>query len=92
MKKNQDYPVYEQIITACQLPKDVFLGASIISMTGNREIIIENFKNIIQYFPEQLTIQCKGNQIRISGSQLEIELYSKEEIKIKGKIHEIKFL
>ncbi len=92
MKKKHDTPVYEQLITACQLPKDVFLGASIISMTGNKEMIIENFKNIVQYFPEKLILKCQNNQIQISGSQLVIELYSKEEIKIKGEIKEIKFL
>ena len=42
------------IIEACELPKDVFLGASIISVTGNDELLIENFKNIIEYQEDRL--------------------------------------
>ena len=81
----------EKIINSCQLPKDVVLGASIISMTGNGELEIENFKNIIKFLPEIILIQCKHYQISIVGSGLYIEYYSKEELKIKGHIKEIKF-
>ena len=80
------------IIEACQLPKDVFLGASIMSVTGNEELLIENFKNIIEYQENLLLIQCKKYQIRIEGKKLQLELYTKEEIKVKGKIESVKFL
>ena len=44
--KNNKISINEKIVNACELPKDVIWGASIISITGNREIYIENFKNI----------------------------------------------
>ncbi len=91
MKKNET-TLTNQIIDTCQLPKDVLSGATIISMTGNTDILIENFKNIIKYQTDILILQCKKNQIQITGKQLSIELYTKEEIKIKGYISEIKFL
>ena len=80
------------IIDLCELPKDVLLGASMISVTGNEELLIENFKNIIEYQEDNLLIQCKKYQIRITGKHIGIELYTKEELKIKGRISEIKFL
>ena len=82
----------QQIMNTCQLPKDVLVGAAIISMTGNSEILIENFKNIIKYQPDLIVLQCKKNQIQMTGKKLEIERYTNEEIKIKGYISEIKFL
>ena len=78
-------------MNTCQLPKDVLAGAAIISMVGNTELLIENFKNIIKYQPDLLILQCKKNQIQIAGKNLAIELYTNEEIKIKGYISEIKF-
>ena len=48
--KNNKISINEKIVNACELPKDVMWGASIISITGNREIYIENFKNIIKFF------------------------------------------
>ena len=81
----------EKIINTCQLPKDVFLGASLISVTGNSEVVIENFKSIIKFAQEEITIQCKRYQVGIVGEKLSIESYSKEELKITGHIVEIKF-
>ncbi len=90
MKKN-DLLVNEKIVNTCQLPKDVIWGASLISITGNNEIVIENFKNIIKYQPDFISIQCKSYQINIIGNKLMIDIYTKEEIKICGNITEIKF-
>ena len=90
--KNQEPNLSNKIINTCQLPKDVLLGASIISMTGNTDILIENFKSIIKYQPDLLLIQCKKNQIEMKGKNLKIDYYNKEEIKITGCILEIKFL
>ena len=89
--KNRKLLDIEKIINTCQLPKDVFLGASLISVTGNSEAFIENFKNIIKYSQEEITIQCKRYQVGIVGEKLSIECYSKEELKITGNIMEIKF-
>ena len=91
MKKSET-TFSQQIMNTCQLPKDVLEGAAIISMTGNTEILIENFKNIIKYQTDLVVLQCKKNQIQMTGKKLEIERYTNEEIKIKGYISEIKFL
>lgn len=91
MKKRENI-ISNKIIDTCQLPKDVLLGASIISMTGNNEILIENFKNIIKYQSDLLILQCKKNQLQIVGKNLNIEYYTNEEIKVNGCICELKFL
>ena len=91
MKKKENANT-KNIIDTLQLPKDVLLGAAIISMTGNTDFLIENFKNIIKYQTDLVLIQCKKNRIQVLGKNLQIELYSKEEIKLHGIITEIKFL
>ena len=90
MKKNENL-LNTNIINTCQLPKDVIWGASIISITGTNELIIENFKGIIKFHPELIIIQCKNYQVHIIGNNLMIEMYTKEDIKIIGTILEIKF-
>ena len=90
--KNSKITFSNQILETCQLPKDVLAGAAVISMTGNTEILIENFKNIIKYQADVLTLQCKKNQIQILGKNLMIEFYTNEEIKVKGYISELKFI
>ena len=90
MKKKENL-LNTNIINTCQLPKDVIWGASIISITGTNELIIENFKGIIKFHPELIIIQCKNYQVHIIGNNLMIEMYTKEDIKIIGTIFEIKF-
>ena len=82
----------ENFINVCQLPKDVCMGASLISVIGNQEIIIENFKNILQLTTESIILQCKHYKLRILGSHMEIKQYSKEEIIIYGNLKEITFV
>lgn len=84
--------IKNNIIDASELPKDVVLGASVFTVTGDDEILIENFKNIIEYKEDTLLIQCKKYQVLVKGKNLYVELYTKEEMKIRGDIYEIKFL
>lgn len=90
--KNPETNISNKIIDTFQLPKDVLLGASIISITGNTNIVIENFKSIIKYQTDLLLIQCKKNRVQISGKNLQLEQYTKEELTVCGIISEIKFL
>ena len=90
--KNPEPTFSNKIIDACQLPKDVLSGAAVISMIGNTEILVENLKNIIKYQSDILILQCKKNQLQITGKNLNIEFYTNEEIKVIGYITELKFL
>ena len=90
--KMKEIVINKNIINTCQLPKDVLWGASIISLTGNTEMIVENFKNILKFQSELLIVQCKNYQININGTNLIIDLFSKDEMKVLGNISEIKFI
>ena len=90
--KKYETSLSQHIIDTCQLPKDVLEGAFIISMTGNRELIIENIKSIINFQSDTIILQCKKNRIQIMGNNMKIECYTNDEIKINGLINEIKFI
>lgn len=45
MKKNQK----EKIINSLELPKDLMLGAAIVTATGRHEVLISNYKGILEY-------------------------------------------
>ena len=79
----------EKIADRYGLPKDVILGASIVSITDNRDVLVENFKKILDYNSESISIQCHNFILNIKGKFLEIELYTNEELMIHGKISEV---
>ena len=67
-----------------QLPKDILLGASIITLMGNQELRVENYKSILDYREDYILLQAKKYRIQIKGRKLQIAYYTKDEMKICG--------
>ena len=55
------------MVESLKLPKDSMLGASIITVTGNTDIFIENYKGILQYTNEVILLQGKNCKIELKG-------------------------
>lgn len=81
----------EALVESLGLPKDLLLGSVILTVTGQKEAYIENYRGIIEYTSKQIRLQTKNCQLMIQGQNLCIDYYSNEEMKITGIIHEIKY-
>lgn len=82
----------EQLVDSLKLPKDIMLGASIVTVTGRNEAWVENYKGIIEYTNEVILLQGKTCQICFSGKRLSIDYYTNEDMKISGCIECIRYL
>ncbi|MDD6058345.1 MAG: YabP/YqfC family sporulation protein [Clostridiales bacterium] len=91
MKKNQNTTFREKMVNQLELPKDLMLGAAIVTVTGRREILITNYKGILEYEDSFIRIQTKNCRITISGAHLAIEYYTNEEMKIIGFLDTIQY-
>ncbi len=74
-----------------QLPKDVIYRDSLISLTGQRELYLENHKKLLNYTTEEIKLRLYHGSICITGKKLAISYYTNEELKITGKISGITF-
>lgn len=93
MKHHMDiYSAKEKMIEAVQVPKDAALGYPITSIMGKQEVCIENYRGILEYTQELVRLQSKIGQIKIIGTNLQIEYYTNDEMKIKGNIATVEFL
>ena len=81
-----------KIITALDLPEDLFLGMSNISLLGNRELYLSNHRGILSYGQEEMIILLKDYQFQIRGKSLSIFSYTKEELIIHGYIRSMEFM
>ena len=63
----------ERFAAAANMPKDVVLGASVVTVIGNGEISIENYRGILEYTGELIRVQTKKGQIQVHGKGLQIE-------------------
>lgn len=91
MGKQHLKKVKSNIVTSLELPKDIVYGAVIVTVTGNSELLVENYKGIIEYTREKIRIQAKGCRVEVSGKDLLIAYYTNDEMKITGCIQEIKY-
>ncbi|MDE6662683.1 MAG: YabP/YqfC family sporulation protein [Lachnospiraceae bacterium] len=95
MRKNARLSLSRQkeiIVESLKLPKDSMLGASIVSVTGNKEAFIENYKGILEYTKDSIVLQGKNCRICFQGKQLSIDYYTNEDMKISGIIEAVRYL
>ena len=90
--KQQLHREKELVVESLKLPRDSVLGDSIITVTGNTEILIENYKGILQYSDELILLQGKNRKIELKGKRLNIVYYTNEDMKISGMIESICFI
>lgn len=91
-KEYKTMRIGEKLADAASLPKDVILGASVVTVLGSDEVHIENYRGIIEYTDSLIRVQTKGKQIRLCGKRLQIEYYTNDEMKITGCICSIEFV
>lgn len=83
--------IRERLASAASMPKDVVLGASVITILGRNEVCIENYRGIIEYTDTLIRVQTKSGQVRLTGKRLQIEYYTNDEMKIKGRLVSLEF-
>ena len=73
------------------LPKDVTQGSSILTVIGNHELTLENYRGILEYSETLIRISTKNGKIIIKGNLLQILQYNHLDMNITGKIDAIEF-
>ena len=97
-RKNKKLPISalsnskELIVESLKLPKDTMLGAAIVTITGNREAFIENYKGILEYTTESIVLQGKNCKICFEDKRLSIDYYTNEDMKISGSIDTVRYV
>ena len=84
--------VKSNLVESLELPMDIMYGAVIITAMGRNQILVENYKGIIEYTQEKIRLQTKTCQVTIQGKRLIVEYYTNEEMKITGTICQIQYL
>lgn len=80
------------IMESLQLPGDILRGDMRITLTGNREVWVENYKGILEYSDECILLQGKNGRVQFEGKRMTIDYYTNEDMKLTGRIMGIKYL
>ena len=72
-----------------EIPKEVYTNTPKITITGFNEMIIENFKGILEYEDYYIRINTSLGIININGYELKLENMTNDDIKVNGKVESI---
>ena len=76
----------EQIL---EIPQEVYSDIPKITITGFNELILENYKGILEYEEYFASISTHIGIVNINGFNLNLEKMTNDDIKITGKIESI---
>ena len=79
-----------RMVLALELPPDLAYNETIVTLTGQTEAVIENYKSVFKYTPSEIVIQSFCGKVTISGKNLEIRWYNSSAMKVTGSIYDIK--
>ena len=82
----------EALVDSLRLPKDICMGAMKVTLTGNREAWIENYRGLLEYTESHILLQGKACQVCFEGARLSIDYYTNEDMKISGCISCVRYL
>ena len=87
MKKNKKS--FSKIDRLLEMPQEVYTDTPKITITGFNEMIIENFKGILEYEDYYIRINTSLGIININGLELRLENMTNDDIKVNGKVESI---
>lgn len=85
-------PVYRKVASAMEIPEDLSEKASLVEVTGQNAVRIENYLGIIEYSDIRLLLQCKKCRLEVIGNNLFIESYTRDELLLRGQIDQVHYL
>ena len=74
-----------------ELPQEVYSNVPKLTITGFNEIVIENYKGILEYEEFFIRVCTYIGNININGFELKLNQITDESVSITGKIENLDF-
>lgn len=79
----------EDMITSLEIPRDLAMKETVITVTGRHQVIVCNYRSVLRYEEEEIILLTFRGRLQIRGKKLQISIYTPEEMYIEGVITEI---
>ena len=82
---------YSKLDSLLEIPREVASSDVKLTINGFDELLIENYKNILEYQDIFIKVNTFEGAITVYGFNLKLENLTDEDIMVKGKIDTIEF-
>lgn len=90
--ENSKAGLREKFAEMLDLPKEIVLNIPKTTIVGNRDMMIENFKGVMEYEDDRIRVNTGTGVVKITGVRLLIREITSEDIIISGDIHALEFI
>ena len=84
--------VKREVTAASALPKEIVLNLPLITLYGNEELNLENYKGVVEYTSERIRISTSKGILKIEGRNLLLKQVTSENISVTGGILRIEYM
>ena len=79
----------ERFAETLEMPKDVISNCAKITTYNDNQVIVENYRGILEYTNEKIRIKTPGKILCLSGNGLFINAITENDILIEGKFSNV---
>lgn len=90
MKRKEGW--MERISRDLDITLEPLPGLPLVEITGDRRVLIENHRGVLQYGKDKICIKVKFGQVSVHGCGLELERMTKDGLIICGRIDGVTLL
>lgn len=90
-KKGKKLAFHDRINDMLEIPKEVSSSEPKITIVGFKQILIENYKNILEYEDYFIKINTHIGTINVNGYNLDLRQMTSDDIMINGRIDSVDF-
>ncbi|HMM20203.1 MAG TPA: sporulation protein YqfC [Selenomonadales bacterium] len=74
-----------------EIPQDIILDLPRITMLGNKQVLVENHKGIMEYTPDLVRIKLNQGELIVDGTGLTLGNLQAEQILVEGTVKTLKY-
>ena len=82
----------EKVLNMIDLPKEVMQDAVRVTLIGDSELSIENYKGILEYEDTSIRVKTSSRALKITGAGLNIKTITDEDIMVCGRIDSLEYI
>ena len=83
---------WQQIGALFDIPDDITMNVTRITMVGRHHLLIENHKGVIEYTNALLRIHVDEGELCISGTRLLLSVIEPEQVEVQGTITVMRYV
>jgi sporulation protein YqfC len=72
-------------------PPDVVGEGPKITITGRRQILVENYKSIVNFSEEEIRLETAEGDVCLQGKELTLKVILSTELRIEGELSSLSF-